>query len=71
MQKQSESKYEGKVIGLVKGKIVISSISARKVMNYLITNYPDEEISLSYIPKINKIFIFRLIDQMLVKFHIR
>ena len=54
---QITKKDEGKCIGLVNGKVVIRSSSINKVMKELNKKYSDKEVSITSIPKGNKVFI--------------
>ncbi len=57
MTRKKFSSKEGICIGLADGKIVVESKSINKVMNTLIEDYSDKEITISSIPKGNKIFV--------------
>ena len=57
MKKSDYTKYEGKCIGIADGKVVIASRSVNKVMKTLIKDYSDCDVTLTSIPKRNKILI--------------
>ena len=48
---------DGICVGLADGKVVVESKSITKVMNTLLKDYTDKEITLSSVPKGNKVFI--------------
>ena len=46
-----KSKYEGKVIGLADGEVVVFGKNLTKVTDKLVKNYSDKEIMVTSIPK--------------------
>ena len=58
LKTHSSNKKEGGVcLGLADGKVVVKSKSINEVMNTLIQNYPDSKISITSVPRGDKIFI--------------
>ena len=51
LRTMSKKKYEGKIIGLADGKVVVSGKNLTKVMEELTKNFSDKNIMVTSIPK--------------------